>query len=81
MTKELGYKTIVWDIDTRDWTSCSAESILSEIKKNARSGSIILFHDFIGKSSPTPKALKLVLPWLISQGYTFVTVGELLSIK
>ena len=81
MTKELGYKTIVWDIDTRDWTSCSAESIFREIKKNARNGSIILFHDFIGRSSPTPKALRLVLPWLISQGYTFVTVGQLLSLK
>ena len=79
MTGELGYKTIVWDIDTRDWTLRSPEAIFSDVKKYARNGSIILFHDFIGKSSPTPKALELILPWLKAQGYRFVTVGELIG--
>ena len=79
MTSELGYKTVVWDIDTRDWAHKSPEKIFSEVKKYARSGSIILFHDFIGKDSPTPYALELVLPWLKSQGYEFVTVGQMLQ--
>ena len=79
MTGELGYTTVVWDIDTRDWAHRSPEQIFSEVKKFARSGSIILFHDFIGKNSPTPKALELVIPWLKSQGYRFVTVGELIE--
>lgn len=79
MTGELGYKTIVWDIDTRDWTLRSPEAIFSDVKKYARSGSIILFHDFIGKNSPTPKALELILPWLTAQGYRMVTVCELLG--
>lgn len=81
MTGELGYKTIVWDIDTRDWAHTSPQKILSEVQKNARNGSIILFHDFIGKDSPTVKALRLVLPWLQGQGYRFVTVSEMIGIK
>jgi peptidoglycan/xylan/chitin deacetylase (PgdA/CDA1 family) len=79
MTKELGYTTVVWDIDTRDWAHPSPTQILSEVKKYARSGSIILFHDFIGKDSPTPKALELIIPWLIANGYKLVTVGELIG--
>ena len=36
-------------------------------------------HDFIGYNSPTPEALRLVLPELLSRGYHFVTVGELVD--
>ncbi len=81
MTGELGYKTIVWDIDTRDWAHTSPQKIFAEVKKYAANGSIILFHDFIGKDSPTVSALRLVLPWLKSQGYRFVTVSEMLATK
>lgn len=79
MTGELGYKTVVWDIDTKDWTHRSPSDILREVKRSARNGSIILFHDFIGTDSPTPEALKLVIPYLLGEGYTFVTVGEMIK--
>jgi peptidoglycan/xylan/chitin deacetylase (PgdA/CDA1 family) len=36
-------------------------------------------HDFIGYDSPTPEALRLVIPALLQQGYHFVTVGELVD--
>ena len=81
MTGELGYKTIVWDIDTKDWAHNSPQKILSEVKKYAKNGSIILFHDFIGTNSPTPSALRLVLPYLKEQGYRFVTVSEMLNLN
>lgn len=81
MTKDLGYKTVVWDIDTRDWAHTSPQKILSEVRKYAQNGSIILFHDFIGKDSPTPEALRLVIPWLKSQGYSFLTVGEMMGLE
>ena len=79
MTGELGYKTVVWDIDTRDWAHNSPARILSEVKKHAHSGSIILFHDFIGRESPTPDALRATLKYLKGQGYSFRTVGEMIS--
>ena len=79
MTNELGYKTVVWDIDTKDWAHRTPQQILAEVKKYAKNGSIILFHDFIGKNSPTPRALEIVLPWLKAQGFRFVTVGEMIG--
>ena len=81
MTGQLGYKTVVWDIDTRDWALRSPQNIFNDVKKHVKNGSIILFHDFIGKGSPTPNALELVIPWLIDQGYRFVTVGELIGME
>lgn len=81
MTKELGYTTVVWDIDTRDWAHSSPQKILQNVKKFASNGSIILFHDFIGSNSPTPAALELVIPWLKAQGYSFITVGEMIGLE
>jgi peptidoglycan/xylan/chitin deacetylase (PgdA/CDA1 family) len=36
-------------------------------------------HDFIGHDSPTPAALRQVIPALLERGYRFVTVGELVG--
>lgn len=81
MTQELGYKTIVWDIDTMDWAHNTPQKIAQNIQSNVKNGSIILFHDFIGKNSPTVEALKTVLPKLKAEGYRFVTVGDMIATK
>ncbi len=81
MTQELGYKTIVWDIDTMDWAHNTPQKIAQNIQNNVKNGSIILFHDFIGKNSPTVAALKTVLPKLKSEGYRFVTVSDMIATK
>ena len=44
-----------------------------------QAGDIILMHDFIGYDSPTPEALRRVIPALLERGYRFVTVGELVD--
>ncbi len=80
MTKALDYKTIVWNIDTRDWAHRNKNDIIREIKSGAGSGSIILFHDFISNNSDTPEILETILPCLISKGYRFITVSEMLGL-
>ena len=81
LLKELDYKVILWDIDTRDWDHTSPEDIANSVVNKVSSGDIILMHDYISYSSPTPEALELFLPILIEKGYQFVTVGELIGLK
>ena len=76
---EMGYKLIVWTVDTKDWMHETTQNIVNTVKSRTRSGSIILFHDYISKPSPTPNALRVLIPYLLSSGYRFVTVSELLS--
>ncbi len=75
----LEYSIILWNIDTRDWAHTPAKMIAENVISNASAGDIILMHDYIGKGSPTPDALEIILPKLIEKGYEFVTVSELIS--
>ena len=67
---------IMWDVDSLDWKNHNTASILNEVKKEVKPGSIILMHDV---HQTTIDALPTVLDYLKEQGYTFVTVDELLN--
>lgn len=78
--EQMGYTIILWSIDTRDWSHPAVDAIVSGVVNKVRSGDIILMHDFIGGApSPTPEAVKRIIPKLLDMGYEFVTVSELLE--
>ena len=79
IARELGYKVILWDIDTRDWAKTPPENIANHVVSKVSSGDIILMHDYIGKNSPTAEALELFIPKLLDMGYKFVVVSELIE--
>lgn len=74
----MDYDIILWTVDTRDWAKASTQSIVSNVKSNVRDGSIILFHDFTVNGTHTIDALEILIPELLSAGYEFVTVSELI---
>ncbi len=76
---EDGLSIVLWSIDTRDWAHTPPQEICKNVKQNVRDGSIILMHDFIGKNSPTPEALRQMIPMLLELGYELVTVSQLLE--
>ncbi len=76
--KENSQKIILWSVDTRDWAHTSVSGIRENVMKNTSDGSIILFHDYVAGKSPTPEALRSVIPELLAKGYKFVTVSELI---
>ncbi len=76
---ELGYTMILWSIDTKDWQGRDADGIFNEVKNAAAPGRIVLMHDFVSGRSHTAEALEMLIPYLLSEGYTLVTVSELIS--
>jgi peptidoglycan-N-acetylglucosamine deacetylase len=57
--RELGYKIIMWDVLSADFdTTISVEKCLENVLSNAKTGSIIVFHD----SEKAFKNLEYVLP-------------------
>lgn len=76
-TQSMGYRQVLWTIDTKDWAHNSCANIVNAVEKNAQDGSIILMHDSIVGEAHTLEALKKIIPDLIAKGYIFVTVPEL----
>ena len=81
IVRELGYTSVFWTLDTRDWAHTPPDKISDYIIENAKNGDIILMHDYIGANSPTVEALETFIPALLEQGFKFVTAGELLQYK
>ena len=77
---EDDYILVLWSLDTRDWENKSTAHIVQTVLDRVQPGDIILMHDYIGHNSKTPEALEKIIPSLLSQGYKFVTVSELLGI-
>lgn len=79
----LGYKIIDWSVDTKDWAKTPIPQIMDYINNELYPGGIILQHCSGGKGSNlsnTVKALPQIISSLRSQGYSFVTVQDLLGI-
>ena len=78
VTDELGYKTIIWNVDSLDWKNPGRDVIIDRGMKRLKPGAIILMH-----ASDTPVQTADALPILLSkikaEGYQIVTVGELLT--
>ncbi len=65
-----------WGIDSLDWKLRNSEQIREEIKKNIFDGGVILMHDVY---DTTVDAVGLIIDGLIADGYTFVTVDEMVK--
>lgn len=73
----LGYYTVMWSIDTIDWDNAStATAILNRVKSQLGPGKIILMH--VG-SLHEPEALPSVIAYIKSQGYSIVSLNQLLA--
>lgn len=66
---------VLWDVDPRDWGTKDADLVVKRILKNTKEGDIILLHD---ASKSSVQAAFTVIDVLKKQGYSFVTVEELL---
>ncbi len=73
--EDMGLYVIQWSVDSLDYKGLSPERMTERLLKSTREGSIILFHTGVLN---TPTALETILSRLKGQGYSFVTVEELI---
>jgi peptidoglycan/xylan/chitin deacetylase (PgdA/CDA1 family) len=74
----LGMVSVIWDVDTRDWTTPGTGSIIHVATSGGR-GSIVLMHDGGGNRSQTVAALPAIIHSYRARGYRMVTMTELLG--
>ena len=66
------YRIIMWDLVTRDYNSkLTGVEVLDKVKRYARPGSIITFHDSLRSVHNLQYALPRAIEWLLAEGYEF----------
>jgi len=72
---------VMWSSDSIDYRRPSVPVFLNNVLRNTAPGGIILMHDGGGDRSQTVSALPELIANLRQQGYKFVTVPELMTMK
>lgn len=73
--QRLGIIPVLWDVDPRDWCTFDTRTVANRILADCHDSAIVLMHD---EYETSVEAALLVIDELKQQGYTFVTVDELL---
>ncbi len=81
LARGLGFLTIMWNIDPRDWALPGVGAIYSNVIANARNGAIVIQHFGGGPRYETLAALPQEIKTLRARGYQFVTVAQLLGLR
>jgi peptidoglycan/xylan/chitin deacetylase (PgdA/CDA1 family) len=80
----MGYKIILWNVDSLDWTGITGPAITARVVINTVPGSIILMHNACGGSiqagTGTIQSLPYIIEVLRAAGYNFTTIPALLNI-
>jgi len=74
--RQRGMSSILWSVDTRDWADRNSEIVCSRTVAGAHNGAVILMHDI---HQTSVNAVPCILDSLKQQGYSFVTVQNLIG--
>jgi peptidoglycan-N-acetylglucosamine deacetylase len=84
MARELSFEPILWNVTGYDWNAPPAAAIERKVARQIRGGDVILLHDGSHKAmgadrSQTVIATDHLIDRYKSEGYTFVTIPEMLK--
>lgn len=75
LAESLGYKVIMWNIDTIDWKNKDPQVIYDRVLKKDLKGGIVLMHPTEG----TVKALPSIIKDIKERNVNIVTISELIK--
>lgn len=71
------YNVVMYDVITRDYNSkLTPERVLDNVKRYARDGSIIVFHDSLKARDRMLPVLPQAIEWLLANGFTLLPLGQ-----
>lgn len=70
----IGYPTIEWNVDPEDWKNRDVNIVYDRVVTATTSGSVVLSHDI---HPTTVEAYKRIVPKLLDEGFTLVTIPQL----
>ncbi len=71
-----GMPVILWTVDPGDWSLKNTQKIAQGVIQNAKDGDIVILHEQLTQSV---EATEIILQELTNQGFSFVTVDQLMD--
>lgn len=72
------YNIVMYDLVTRDYSrKLNPDEVFDNVRRYARNGSIIVFHDSLKARHNMMAALPRAIEWLLAQGYEFHPISML----
>jgi len=75
VAEEMGYKVIMWSVDTIDWKREGTDVIVRRVLKKYHNGAIILMHP----TEYTVKALPIIIEHLKKEGFEIVKISDIIK--
>lgn len=73
---DLGYKVVLWSVDTIDWRKDSTKDIIvNRVTSKIHNSAIVLMHP----TKETVKALPEIIKYLFQNGYKIGTIGDVIN--
>src|SRR5690606_18965814 len=84
--RRRGYVPVMWSVAAYDWRRQSATDIQETVRRAVSGGEVILLHDGAPPAvkadrSATVSATEQLIPKLRDEGYSFLTVPEMMARK
>ena len=74
VSKQEGYKQVLWSSTVADWDQPSVESLVEQLKAGTKNKANLLLHDGGGERPNTVAALAEMMPIWVKRGFTFEAV-------
>ena len=69
------YNIVMYDVVSRDYArNLTPEKVLENVRRHARNGSVIVFHDSLKARKNMEWALPRAIEWLQNEGYEFLPI-------
>lgn len=78
-TMDMLSAVVSWNVDSGDWLLPGANQIVEDVCGSVRSGNIILLTDNAATGEQTVEALSALIDRLQDEGYTLVTLSDLIA--
>lgn len=79
--KNSKYAIVMWSSDSLDYSLPAVPKLINNVFRLAKPGGIVLMHDGGGNRTKTVQALPEIIAGFRKQGYSFVTIPELLEMQ
>jgi peptidoglycan/xylan/chitin deacetylase (PgdA/CDA1 family) len=76
LLEQWNYRPVMWSVVPEDWVRPGIDTVVQRVLQQTQNGSLIVLHDgYCGGEDVAETAAQLI-PELLAQGYTFVTVDH-----